>query len=441
MGTTPDEKLVLTMDGWPGGINNRIRETEQKAMRDGAAIPSSQFLRKALNVDLTAEGHPIRRKGSVELETGFVHSLWSSEEFGVFCVVIDGVLYFCASADTSTAYASVSVNRYLTVSYAKASYGIYWSNGSELGVFDVATKTARNWGVPVGAAPANSGTYRVDTDARDVQMSRLVAVTYVDQWGLEGGASELATLDDEQAIEVTQSFPNQIFEAKVYASDLNSETLYHVKTIYGPTTVAVNDFQPKGEVLKTASMKPPKAGQLVAHHKGRVYIARNQTVFFTEPLNHHLVRPSQGIFMFSSYITLLQPAENGIYVGHDEGVFFLSFTDPYEVSQTHVSRYAPVEESATRLPGKWFQQPLAELPVWWNTDGVLVLGLPDGQLTELTRDRFAVPEYAKGAVSYREQEGMAHIVSSLRSSDGVTNMGANDTVVATVRTNNIVLNS
>jgi hypothetical protein len=36
---------------------------------------------------------------------------------------------------------------------------------------------------------------------------------------------------------------------------------------------------------------------------------------------------------------------------------------------------------------------------------------------------------------------MAHIVSSLRSSDGVNNMGATDTVVATVRTNNIVLNA
>jgi hypothetical protein len=441
MGSTPDEKSLLSMDGWPGGVNNRIRETEQKTMREGVAIPSSQFLKEALNVDLTAEGHPIRRKGSVELETGFAHSLWASDEFGIFCIVLDGVLYFCPSADTSTAYASVSVNRYLTVSYAKGNAGIYWSNGDELGYFDVSTRSARNWGVPVGAAPANSGTYRVDTEARDVQMSRLVAVTYVDQWGLEGGASELATLDDSQPIEITQNFPAGVLEARVYASDLNSETLYHVKTIYGPTTVAVNDFQPKGEVLKTASMKSPKAGQLVAHHKGRVYIARNQTVFFTEPLNHHLMRPSQGIFMFPSYITLLQPAENGIYVGHDEGVVFLSFTDPYEVRQTHVSRFAPVAESGTRLPGKWFGQPLSELPVWWNTDGVLVLGLPDGQLTELTRDRLAVPEYAKGAVSYREQDGMAHIVSSLISSDGVTNMAANDTVVATVRTNNIVLNS
>lgn len=440
MGSTPDEQGVLTMDGWPGGVNNRIRETEQKVMREDAAIPSSQFLRQALNVDLTAEGHPIRRKGSVELETGFAHSLWSDDQLGIFCVVKDGILYFCPSADTTSAYDGVPVNRYLTVSYAQANDSIYWSNGSALGEFHVPTRTARNWGVPVGAQEMTDSV-RVSQSEADSQMSRLTAVTYVDQYGREGGASEIVSIPDDALVSVTQPFPDNILEARVYASDLNSETLYYITSVFGPTNVAVSDYASKGEVLKTASMKPPKAGQLLAHHKGRIYIARNQTLYFTEPLDHHLTRPAQGIFMFPSHITLLQPAENGIYVGHDQGVVFLSGTDPYDVQQRSVSNYAPVESTGTRLPGKWFDQSIAELPVWWSADGVLVLGLPDGQLTELTRDRFAVPKYAQGAVSYREQDGMAHIVSSLRSSDGVTNTAANDTVVATVRTNNIVLNS
>jgi hypothetical protein len=439
MGSTPDEKGVLTMDGWPGGINNRIRETEQKVMREGASIPSSQFLRSALNVDLTAEGHPLRRRGSTQLESGFSHSLWASEKLGVLCVVQDGILYFCHEADTTTAYASTPVNKYLTVSYADFNNSIYWSNGSELGEFHVPTRTSRNWGVPVGPQPVNGGTVALDADARDIQLQRLAAITYVDPYGIEGGASELMTVAD--TVEVPGPFPDGILEAKVYASDINSESLYYVTSVYGAGTVALPDqTSGTGELLKNASMKPPKAGQLVAHFNGRIYIARNQTVYISEPLNPHLLRPSQGVYMFPEHVTLLEPAQNGVYVGHKQGVVFLAGDDPYNIQQRHVTNYAPVENTASRLSGQRLGQPFDELPVWWSEDGVLMLGLPDGQLQELTRDRYAAPNYSAGAVSLREREGMAHIVSSLRSPDGVNNMSATDTVVATVRTNNIVLN-
>ena len=70
-----NDKKLLRMDGWPGGVNNRIRETETPARRDAEAIPNSAFLRKALNVDLTAEGHPLRRKGYALHTAGYAHSV------------------------------------------------------------------------------------------------------------------------------------------------------------------------------------------------------------------------------------------------------------------------------------------------------------------------------------------------------------------------------
>jgi len=446
MGSTPDEKGVLTMDGWPGGINNRIRETEQSAMRDGLTIPSSQFLREALNVDLTAEGHPLRRKGATNLETGFSHSLWVSEKLGVFCIVKEGVLYFSPEADTSLAYDSIAVNRFLTVSYADLNNSIYWSNGSDMGGFHLPTRTIRNWGIPVGPQPLNAGVASHDTTGKICasELQRLVAITYVDQYGIEGGASELTIVGaDATEVVIPGPFPPNVIEAKAYVADTNSETLYYIGSVFGAGSVAIPpdcSAAGIGAVLKNASLKPPLPGQLVAHYRGRILIARNQTVYFSEPLNPHLTQPSRGIFLFPEYVTLLEPAENGVYVGHKQGVVFLEFDNPYEVRQRPVSNYAPVENTAARMPGQRLGQAVDELPVWWSADGVLMVGLPGGQLTELTRDRLAVPSYAAGAVSLREREGMVHIVSSLRSSDGVNNMSATDTVVATVRTNNIVLN-
>ena len=62
------------------------------------------------------------------------------------------------------------------------------------------------------------------------------------------------------------------------------------------------------------------------------------------------------------------------------------------------------------------------------------MGLPDGEVRQLTRDRLAAPEYGFGAVSMREREGMSHIVSSLQKGGDANNMGASDSVVAEIRT-------
>jgi hypothetical protein len=146
--------------------------------------------------------------------------------------------------------------------------------------------------------------------------------------------------------------------------------------------------------------------------------------------------------MFPSNITLLEPSGGGIYIGTTDGIFYLAGEDPYNTTQSQVGSYGNVPYAISRIPGEKFGIGIEdEVPVWWGKDGVLVVGLPNGELKQLTRDNLAVPEFAVGAVAMREYDGMSHIVSSLRSSDGVNTMGASDTVVAEVRRNDIVLNS
>ena len=436
---TPSDDELLTMDGWPGGVNNRIRETEQGVIRDGERIPSSQFLRQALNVDLTAEGHPLRRKGYSLHTTGYAHSAWGCEQLGIFCVVIDGQLL--AGGDPDDLVVMATVNRYSSMSYAILNSVIYYSNGHTLGEITHALEH-RPWGIPVAPAPTLAGA--AAENAGGWTDTRQVAITYVDYYGREGGASELVTVGGGEAftVDIPVPLPANIAKANIYVSEINSEVLYHTETIIvsspliiGPTTLG------KGKELSTLNLKPPVAGQLVCSFNGRVYIARNDKIIFTEALQYHLTRPAQGIYMFPDYVTLMEPSTDGVYVGTKHGVVFLAGNDPYTAKQVHVSPYAPVECAVTRVPGEKFGLPVDELPVWWGADGVMVVGLPGGQLKQLTRDNLAVPEFQAGAVSLREYEGMSHIVSSLRSSDGMNPMGASDTVVAEVRQNNIVLNS
>ena len=438
--TTPPEGKLLKMDGWPGGVNNRMRETEQSALRNNVPIPSSEFLRRALNVDLTAEGHPIRRKGYTQHTPGYAHSLFSCEALGVFCAVIDGQLL--AGRDPDSLQVMADVNKYTPVSYAVLNDVIYYSNGQILGEITYALEH-RPWGIPTGPTPTVAGPAAENpggwTDTRQV------AVTYVDYYGREGGASEpiLVGADGSFTVAIQVPLPTDVEEARIYMSEPNSEILYHIETVL--TAPLVTIFPPtvsKGKELDTLNLHPPQPGQLVRAYNGRVYIARNDTVTFTEPLRFHLMRPSQGLYMFPDYVTLLEPADGGVYIGTKHGVVFLAGDDPYNVEQRFVSPYAPVEGASSLMPGDKFGLPSTDLvPIWWGVDGVLVVGLPGGELKQLTRDRLAVPGFGSGAVSLREYEGMSHIVSALQSSKGLNPMGASDTVVATVRRNNIVLNS
>ena len=438
---TPADTTLLRMDGWPGGVNNRIRETEQSVERDSRTVPSSKFLRKALNVDLTQEGHPIRRKGYTLHTAGYAHSVYGCEQLGVFCVVVDGQLL--AGPDPDSLNLVAEVNRYNRMSYCFLNDTIYYSNGIQLGEINAYNYTARPWGIPVGPTPTLTGPATQNPEGWEE--TRQVAVVYVDRYGLEGGASEPVLVGAVGDFTVSIPLPllAEVSEARVYVSQPNSEILYYAQAIIAAPTITIHPTDiGKGKELETLNLKPPMAGQLVASFKGRVYIARNDKIIFTEALQYHLTRPSQGIFMFPGYITLLQPSTDGIYVGTEHGIVFLAGTDPYETKQIHVSAIAPVENAVTRTTEMFgVGASVDEIPIWWDKAGTLNAGFPGGQINDLTGDRLEVAAYQAGAIGVRDYEGMTHIVSSLRSADGMNPVGASDTVVATVRTNNIVLNS
>lgn len=436
---TPNDDMLLRMDGWPRGVNNRIRETEQAVNREGVPIPSSQFLRQALNVDLTAEGHPIRRRGYSLHTAGYSHSAYACEALGMFCVVIEGQLMVGPDPDNLTAV--TTVNRYNPVEYCWVNDAVYYSNGQQLGEITYDFQH-RPWGIPVAPAPDVSGSDpNVSGGWREC---RQVSITYVDHYGREGGASEPVLVGAEGTFTVTipMPLPTDVSEARVYVSQTNSEILYHAQTMVTLPTITIHESDiGAGKELDTLNMHPPKPGQIVRDFNGRIFTARNDRITFTEPLRYHLTRPSQGIFMFPDFVTMMEPSTDGIYVGTARGVVFLAGDDPYDVRQVHVSPYAPVERAVSRIPGEKVGVAVDTVPVWWGEDGVMVVGLPQGQLKQLTRDRLDVPKFNRGAVSIREYEGMSHVVSSLQRGEEINRMAATDTVVAEVRHNNIVLNS
>lgn len=338
----PKDDKLLRMHGWPGGVNNRIRETEQSAARDKDAIPNSAFLRKAVNVDLTQEGHPLRRRGYALHTAGYAHSVYYAGGLALYFVVIDGSLKVGPKAAELATI--MSVNRYLRMSYAEHAGAVYFMNGQESGRYSAA--------------------------------------------GLE-------------------VWPGPQQEHKIY----DDEGLALVDNLYETMPV----------------------GQNVASFSGRIYVAKQNEIWFSEGMSTHISRLATNYYMLPKYIDMMQPVEDGIYIGNESQIIYIKGTDPFTAEQSNVYPHGVVPFAFARVPGEKFDVKERDVPVWWTKDGVLSVGLPGGEVRQLTRDRLSAPEYGFGAVSIREREGISQIVSSLQKGGDANNMGASDSVIAEIR--------
>jgi hypothetical protein len=274
-------------------------------------------------------------------------------------------------------------------------------------------------------------------------------LTYNDQFGEESGASREAQVKVAEGQGLSVQLPTQWDDhadsMSIYISRPDGEILYALPATYtypGETVLVTPNLLGRGKELETHDRQPPKAGKLLAHMNGRIYIARKDVVWFTEALRYALVRPSQGLYMFPGEVTLLAPTSDGIYVGFSDpgGVVFLQGSDPYDVTQLHVLPGQPVPRACTFVPGHHFDQPVDQVPVWWMQSGAMVAGLPGGRIEQLSTERLDVGKFNAGALLYRNREGMNQVISSLQRGEGPMSVGASDSAVASVRRNTIKLN-
>jgi len=431
--TSPRDKDILSIPGWPGGLNNRARETESVNIDNRLKIPVGQFLRGATNVDLTLQGKPLRRPGYTSLQTGFMHSLWRSGDVPFALVVYEG--YLCSISGPERAIAQLqAVDWVRPMSYATVNDRVYFSNGIDKGCVNF-LGVLQVWGLPVSSPPVLAATADLGLNAGQYQ----VAVTYRASTGEEGGASEpvAITVTQGQGIAVTLPTPPAgVAYVNVYVTQANSE-VFNLYAMLPPVTSSLDigiAGMGEGRVLETLNLAPPLPADLVRYFNGRLYFSVGEAVFFTEALRYGLVRYSQNVYMMPGEVTLLEPSEDGLYVGYDDTVVFIRGENPYDVTQTRVNSRGPVKYTGTRIPGYFLDRGQEYIPVWWTLQGGLVAGLPGGETLRMTEDRLAVPTFGAGAIFAREREGMRHLVSALRQ-PGQDSFGASDSVVAEIRRN------
>jgi len=164
------------------------------------------------------------------------------------------------------------------------------------------------------------------------------------------------------------------------------------------------------EAHRPNSVRPitePPVGHIVEYFAGRIWIAVDNILYYTEPTGNfdffcaadgflpdfpsriRMVRGIPGIRMF---------VPGGLYVGTDDGVYFCHGKDPEQMNYKQVSAFPPYEGTDLYFDGGLMSPPLQpEQACIWTSSRAVSVGTSEGEVRELTYKKLVYPAASRGS--------------------------------------------
>lgn len=383
----PKPAEEITLGPWPAGMNNR---------QPDYALPAGT-LRNAVNVDLDQIGYARRRSGYTRVYPGInTHSGFSCPEGEFFA---EGAVLKQLNAD----YTSTPVYHGLTgerVAYEYFDGVIYFSDGTNTG--KIIGGVVLPWGMDAPPAPtihAVSGTYGAGT--------YIAALTAVDADGRESGASDVVSIRAADNSGIRFDGLPSTTALRLYLSAANGTTMYLVAEVPSGTpsyTVSAGRYD-SGKPLDAQFISKPPAGRIIKQYKGRMYIADDTTLWYTEPYALDRVKLSQNFFQFPKSISVVEPVDGGIWVVADKTYFFRGSSPEDFVQETKLG-YGAVFGTSSRVPNT--------TDVMWYSDRGVVVGAQGGDISNKQEMNVAAESGTSGAALVRDKDGAQQFIASIK---------------------------
>ena len=416
------------VDGWDSGVNNVYRED---------LVPPNQ-LREAVNVDLLEGGKVRRRSGYEEVlsESGF-HSLVG---FADQLFAVKGDTFYQIDVNTGIKQAVGEVAATDVVNYVGLNDFLILSDGQQLKKYSDGTFEAL-----APETPAGQPSIAADSLGALPEGDYQAAITFLR--GEEESGSTLAVtahLDEQGGLSLSnipQPISPETTAIRVYASHAGGSDLFFVRDLPVGTTSTMVTQVPEGKTLDTQFLCELPAGQDVAVMNAQVCSAVGKVLYYSPPYRFGLTNLSDHYIPFPSTITMAQAVSSGIFVGLEDKVVFLEGQSLDDVTITTVDYDGVVPGTPTHVPASAL--PFLDMPdsegvlVWWSTRGVLIVGLPNGTIGAVRDTELSLPEFGRGAIIPRAEDGVHQLVSVLSDIKRGSNLAVSDTVDAIVHRNGI----
>lgn len=163
---------------------------------------------------------------------------------------------------------------------------------------------------------------------------------------------------------------------------------------------------------------PPPKATILAYYQGRIYLAAGHMVWATEHLLYQFVDKNRGYFQFEGEVTMLAAVSDGLYVGTDESVYFLSGKRFEEMLRTSVMDSPVIKGSSVSIPAELANPPQVgigvdtpmKVAVAFMTTRGLCVGEDGGKATNLTEGKVFFPVAQRSQAFWRRQDGMNHYI-------------------------------
>ena len=403
------------LEGWIQGLDDIHRSDEL----------GTDALRRAINIDISDSGKVARRRGSSQVYAGSIerNSLWSGSSRTLF--VESGhlkELLVDSAGNFSSALVRLDVGA-RPMKYLELNGMIYYTNNVVTGMIGPDGE-AWDWGVPnpqtqPNLTPGGSGELAPGTYQ--------VAITWLNERGEESGTGLAAVTEvtaEDGSIQLSDfpPAPAGVSWVRVYCSHQNGEGLYRVADLIpGIPFYRINRVSNTSTLrLETQFGCPPFPGHLLEYHDGRIYIARDNVLWCTQPMRYNLTKPAHDFFQFPDFISVCLSVDSGLYVCSGDATYFITGIDTASLEQDQVLPYGGVYDTGIHIPHY-------DAVAWFSHRGI-VLGGEQGDTFNVMEDRVAAGKYGFGTMLWREHRGIRQFVADLW--DGESNSYASPDYVA-----------
>jgi hypothetical protein len=208
--------------------------------------------------------------------------------------------------------------------------------------------------------------------------------------------------------------------ARLYLSPPNGEELYQAASVpLNGTTQLLGQIENlnRGRQPATRFLDVLPGGQFISSHKSRILVARNDTVFYSEPFAPHLYSSRHGFIQFEGVVTMLQPVDAGVYISDSKRVYFLPGNNIEETEVRVVDESPAIYGSSTIVKGGDLSAELQsadELAVWLSTKGPCY-GSSEGTVLRPAQGALEIPYYERGSSCFHIYDGVKHVVFPVNS--------------------------
>lgn len=175
---------------------------------------------------------------------------------------------------------------------------------------------------------------------------------------------------------------------------------------------AVVNPTPSMPPIKGKLLKPPPLATILAYFNGRIYLAVDTTVWFTELYLYDWVDSVKGFLPFENDVKVLTAVADGLYVGTETAIWYLSGTAG-AMKRVQVANYGAIKGSAQPVPSNLIPDQLQQQTKGGTlimTQQGLCIGMDGGNFLNLMQTKVIFPEMSSVNSLFRLQDGVNQYV-------------------------------